>query len=114
MNNKWEKDCYYWVLAYMLVQTIQSEFDEGTEDIIKTLKKLLDFPIQPLKRSYMQECFNCEKVEPQASPVSSKKMPNPNWITRYEFYLQNFTKKKWLLTSQKLNFTQFQREFVTS
>lgn len=62
----------------MLVQTIQSEFDEGTEDIIKTLKKLLNFPIQPLKRAYMQECFGCEKVEPQVSPVCAKKIPNPN------------------------------------
>lgn len=74
MNNKWEKDCYYCVLSYMLVQTIQSDFDEGTSDIISTLQKLLDYPIQPLKRSYLQEAFSPQihtSPNPPKKPVNS-------------------------------------------
>ena len=47
----------------MLVQTIQSEFDEGTHDIMQTIKTILEFPIQPLKRTQMQETFGPEKQE---------------------------------------------------
>lgn len=88
MNNKWEKDCYYCVLSYMLVQTIQCDFDEGTEDLIKTLEKLLEFPIQPLKRAYMQTCFQSDTPpqQPQPSitspqPVVPKATPNLNTST---------------------------------
>jgi hypothetical protein len=30
-NNKWNKDCYFWVLTYMVVQTIKTQFDIGTK-----------------------------------------------------------------------------------
>jgi hypothetical protein len=75
MNNKWEKDCYYCVLSYMLVQTIHSNFDEGTEDIMNTIRILLEYPIQPLKRSYMQEAF--EVIKPEPVPVV--KVPKKNY-----------------------------------
>lgn len=78
MNNKWEKDCYYWVLSYMLVQTIQSDFDEGTEDLVRTIKKLLEFPIQPLKRAVMQAWFTSENVDMFTSPTLQRKQFNQN------------------------------------
>ena len=56
-NNQWEKDCYYCVLTYMLVQTIKSEFKIGSKDLIKSIKKLMDYPIQPLKRTSIQSLF---------------------------------------------------------
>lgn len=76
MNNKWEKDCYFWVLAYMLVQTIQSEFEDGTEDIIKTLKWMFDYPIQPVKRSYIQSWFTYEKDDAYSLSVLKNNHPN--------------------------------------
>ena len=57
----------------MLVQTIQSEFDDGTEDIIVTLKKLFEYPIQPVKRAYIQACFTYESTDAYASSVLQKK-----------------------------------------
>jgi hypothetical protein len=84
MNNKWEKDCYYCVLSYMLVQTIQSDFSEGTEDILRTMKKLLDFPIQPLKRIYMQECF-LEKAKEQPKPAVKKFHPKSSIPKKINF-----------------------------
>ena len=56
-NNQWEKDCYYCVLTYMLVQTIKSEFKVGSKDLIKSIKKLMDYPIQPLKRTSILSLF---------------------------------------------------------
>ncbi len=56
-NNQWEKDCYYCVLTYMLVQTIKSEFKIGSKDLIKCIKKLMDYPIQPLKRTSIMNLF---------------------------------------------------------
>lgn len=37
-NNKWSKDCYIWVLTYMIVQTIKTSFDIGTKDLVDTMK----------------------------------------------------------------------------
>lgn len=57
----------------MLAQTIQCDFDEGTEDIINTIEKLLEFSIQPLKRAYMQSLF-----QPEVQPtVISPQPPAP-------------------------------------
>ena len=60
----------------MLAQTIQCGFDEGTEDIINTIEKLLKFSIQPLKRAYMQSLFQPKVqstiISPQPPPVAPK------------------------------------------
>jgi len=71
----------------MLVQTIQSNFDEGTEDIIKTIKKLLDYPIQPCKRSYIQEIFGPVKVDvtPVLRPIKKKGFLNGSTLPSRKF-----------------------------
>ena len=56
----------------MLAQTIQCDFDEGTEDIINTIGKLLEFSIQPLKRAYMQSLF-----QPEVQPIIISPQPPP-------------------------------------
>jgi hypothetical protein len=72
-NNQWEKDCYYCVLTYMLVQTIKSEFKVGSKDLIKCIKKLMDYPIQPLKRTSIMSLFPTKsELENQTSPTENK------------------------------------------
>lgn len=41
----------------MLVQTIKSEFKVGSKDLIRCIKKLMDYPIQPLKRTSILSLF---------------------------------------------------------
>mmetsp|Transcript_33688 Transcript_33688/g.38789 ORF Transcript_33688/g.38789 Transcript_33688/m.38789 type:complete len:87 (-) Transcript_33688:233-493(-) len=72
-NNQWEKDCYYCVLTYMLVQTIKSEFKVGSKDLIKCIKKLMDYPIQPLKRTSIMSLFPTKsEIEVQTPVVENK------------------------------------------
>ena len=62
----------------MLVQTIQSEFTEGTTDIIDTIEKLLEFPIQPVKRTYIQSTFLFDEPPTVISPKLVHKPLNLN------------------------------------
>ena len=57
MNNKWSKDWYIWVITYMIVQTIKTNFDSGTRDLIETMKKLVEYPIQPIKTTSIRAMF---------------------------------------------------------
>ena len=57
MNNKWNKDWYIWVITYMIVQTIKTNFDSGTKDLIGTMKKLIEYPIQPIKSTSIRSLF---------------------------------------------------------
>ena len=78
LNNKWNKDWYIWVLTYMIVQTIKTNFDTGTKDLVDTVQKLIDYPIQPLKNTSIRTLFpdkieEPSKVKPiKRSPVSFK------------------------------------------
>jgi hypothetical protein len=74
-NNQWEKDCYYCVLTYMLVQTIKSEFKVGSKDLIKCIKKLMDYPIQPLKRTSIMSLFPTKAEIEQQNQVVETKTP---------------------------------------
>ncbi|CAI2367062.1 unnamed protein product [Moneuplotes crassus] len=69
MNNKWDKDCYICVITYMVVQTIKTRFDIGTKDLIETVKKLIEYPIQPLKSTSIRSIF------PSANEVALKLKP---------------------------------------
>jgi len=101
MNNKWEKDWYYWVLSYMLVQTIQSDFDEGTEDLIKTVDKLLEFPIQPIKRAYIQAWFQSESQGVLNSPQQVIKQSSLNTSTNNTKQKINFKNPRRSKSTQK-------------
>jgi len=41
----------------MIVQTIKTNFDSGTKDLIETLKKLIEYPIQPIKNTSIRSMF---------------------------------------------------------
>lgn len=57
----------------MLVQTIKSEFKVGSKDLIKCIKKLMDYPIQPLKRTSIMSLFPTKsELENQTSPTDNK------------------------------------------
>lgn len=63
----------------MLVQTIKSEFKMGSKDLIKSIKKLMDYPIQPLKRTSILSMFptraeiaNLNKPEGEVKAAISK------------------------------------------
>lgn len=57
----------------MLVQTIKSEFKVGSKDLIKCIKKLMDYPIQPLKRTSIMSLFPTKsELENQTSPTENK------------------------------------------
>ena len=68
MNNKWNKDWYIWVLTYMIVQTIKTSFDTGTKDLVETVKKLIEYPLQPIKQSSIRSMFP-DKVEVAQMPI---------------------------------------------
>jgi hypothetical protein len=57
----------------MLVQTIKSEFKVGSKDLIKSIKKLMDYPIQPLKRTSILSLFPTKsEIEAQKAQVENK------------------------------------------
>lgn len=57
----------------MLVQTIKSEFKVGSKDLIKSIKKLMDYPIQPLKRTSIMSLFPTKaEIESQNNVVENK------------------------------------------
>lgn len=57
----------------MLVQTIKSEFKVGSKDLIKCIKKLMDYPIQPLKRTSIMSLFPTKaELETQNNPPEQK------------------------------------------
>ena len=58
----------------MLVQTIKSEFKVGSKDLIKSIKKLMDYPIQPLKRTSILSLF------PTKSELEAQKMQTENKV----------------------------------
>ena len=74
----------------MLVQTIQSDFIEGTNDIIQTMKKLLDFPIQPCKRIYIQDTFGENK--PQEITQSIKQSERTGYLNGSTFPIRKSTR----------------------
>lgn len=41
----------------MIVQTIKTSFDSGTKDLVETVKKLIEYPLQPLKQSSIKALF---------------------------------------------------------
>lgn len=55
------------------MQTIKSEFKVGSKDLIKCIKKLMDYPIQPLKRTSIMSLFPTKsELENQTSPTENK------------------------------------------
>ena len=74
LNNKWNKDWYIWVLTYMIVQTIKTNFDTGTKDLVDTVQKLIDYPIQPIKSTSIRTLFP-DKAEEQIIVKPIKRSP---------------------------------------
>jgi len=86
MNNKWSKDWYIWVLTYMIVQTIKTSFDVGTKDLIDTIKKLIEYPVQPIKSTSIRALFP-DKVED--SPILKNTKRTPGYLKTRKLIPQN-------------------------
>lgn len=60
----------------MIVQTIKTNFDSGTKDLIDTLKKLIEYPIQPIKVTSIRSMFP-DKYDLVLKLKPLKRMTNP-------------------------------------
>lgn len=58
----------------MIVQTIKTNFDTGTKDLVDTVKKLVDYPIQPIKSTSIKAIFP-DKVEEPVKYKPVKRSP---------------------------------------
>lgn len=94
----------------MLVQTIKSEFKIGSKDLIKSIKKLMDYPIQPLKRTSIMSLFPTRaEIEAQQNNQSEAKAvvsTKPNVIKRsikYKIDKKNGMKNRFVINDVKPN-----------
>lgn len=58
----------------MIVQTIKTNFDSGTKDLIETIKKLIEYPIQPIKSTSIRSLFP-DKPDPPIKLKPLKRTP---------------------------------------
>lgn len=94
----------------MLVQTIKSEFKIGSKDLIKCIKKLMDYPIQPLKRTSIMNLFPTKaELEQQAQQEEQKATPiqKPNIIKKTIKYksdkAKSISKNRFVINDLKPN-----------
>lgn len=92
----------------MLVQTIKSEFKVGSKDLIKCIKKLMDYPIQPLKRTSIMSLFPTKAgIEVQNSTENKITVINKSSIVRknlkYRVEKKSSAKNRFMINEVKPN-----------
>lgn len=83
----------------MIVQTIKTNFDAGTKDLLNTIKLLLDYPIQPVKNTSIRSLFP-DKQDQITSLKPLKTSPN-------------LTKHKKIQNTQGEKSQSFKRSHIT-
>jgi hypothetical protein len=93
----------------MLVQTIKSEFKVGSKDLIKCIKKLMDYPIQPLKRTSILSLFPTKtEIEQQIEIVDPKAASQPKSTTvkkiiKYKTDKKPLAKNRFVVSNSNCN-----------
>lgn len=92
----------------MLVQTIKSEFKVGSKDLIKCIKKLMDYPIQPLKRTSIMSLFPTKaELEVQNNTENKITVINKSNIVRknlkYRVDKKSSAKNRFMINEVKPN-----------
>lgn len=74
----------------MIVQTVKTNFDSGTKDLVETVKKLIEYPIQPIKATSIRSLF----PDDTDSPMKLKPVKRTPGNTKTRKMISNINEKQ--------------------